>query len=528
MCGYVFFMGKKLTFSEFCDSYMKSNIVERGGDGDNLVQLSSDCFMGHSLFHVTSIDPVFQPLKTVGGYLLFNGEIYNFEELQDTYDLKDLDSDTVLLGRLIEKIGIRETIKIIYGALSITYYDTVNSEVYLYRDIWGQKPLYYWLENEEFAAASSFQFLDNLVGNERSYQLKILYDVFGFSPFGYTLNPKIHSVNPGYLTVINCSRELKITQKSFVTQNNSLIAGNTEYILGKRLRENIPNNQAAIAFSGGIDSSILAMLSYESGCRLPLYNLDIPANINEAKNVLMLTEHYGAELRRINIDHEKLCDDFAINISDHPIENKGIASTAMLANAAHKDGVRVMITGMGADEYFGGYARAQNYESLKDIYTNQSVFQILFKRTSINYKVKLFLMFLYAISNTQQEKIILTFVLLRHSRSRRYLISKFFKIRSVLRSLKISLEHLNTDADLFEQLVHFERYYIMPDFMCLPLDTIAQKYQIEMRSPFLNPDFDALLKQHPSMIYRSPKTVLRKILKKKLNYKFSKKERFQF
>ena len=97
-----------------------------------------------------------------------------------------------------------------------------------------------------------------------------------------------------------------------------------------------------------------------------------------------------------------------------------------------------------------------------------------------------------------------------------------------MRSIKISLEHLNTDADLFEQLVQFERYYIMPDFMCLPLDTVAQKYQIEMRSPFLNPEFDALLKQQPSMIYRSPKIVLRKILKKKLNYKFSKKERFQF
>ena len=150
MCGYAFYVGKSLTFTGFKAAYMKSNIVERGGDGDKLAQLSNNCFMGHSLFHVTSVEPVFQPLKIVGGYLLFNGEVYNFDELKDTYDLKDLDSDTVLVGRLIEKIGLKETLKVIYGAFSITYYDNINGELFLYRDTWGQKPLYYWLENENF------------------------------------------------------------------------------------------------------------------------------------------------------------------------------------------------------------------------------------------------------------------------------------------------------------------------------------------------------------------------------------------
>ena len=244
-------------------------------------------------------------------------------------------------------------------------------------------------------------------------------------------------------------------------------------------------------------------------------------------NVFTLTEHYGAELRKINIESDKVSDDFASDISDHPVENKGITSTAMLAEAAHKDGIRVMLTGMGADECFGGYARATSYESLKQIYTNRSAFQFLFKPLSMSFKFKLFLMFIFAISNSQKEKIILIFLALRHKQSRDYLFRNLFKIKSVLRSIEISLEHINFCDDLYEQLVHFERHYVMPDFMCLPLDTIAQKFHIEMRSPFLNPEFDIMLKQQPSVIYRSPKKALREILKEKLTYKFAKKERFQ-
>ena len=105
--------------------------------------------------------------------------------------------------------------------------------------------------------------------------------------------------------------------------------------------------------------------------------------------------------------------------------------------------------------------------------------------------------------------------------------SNFLKFKSIIRKLKISLARLKVDANLFEELVLFERHYVMPDFMCLPLDTIAQKFKIEMRSPFLNPEFDTYLNNNPSQIYKGNKILLREMLTKKLNYKFSKKERFQ-
>ena len=76
----------------------------------------------------------------------------------------------------------------------------------------GSKTTLLLLENENFSAASSFQFLDNLAGN-KLHDLKILYDLFGFSPFGSTLNPNIISVDPGYLVVINCSGTINVAQK---------------------------------------------------------------------------------------------------------------------------------------------------------------------------------------------------------------------------------------------------------------------------------------------------------------------------
>ena len=75
MCGYSIFLGKSLSYDKFKQLYLNSNIVDRGGSGDNFDNPKQGCYIGHSLFHVTSKIPVYQPIKSQNGFLLFNGEI---------------------------------------------------------------------------------------------------------------------------------------------------------------------------------------------------------------------------------------------------------------------------------------------------------------------------------------------------------------------------------------------------------------------------------------------------------------------
>ena len=108
MCGYSIFLGKSLSYDKFKQLYLNSNIVDRGGSGDNFDNPKQGCYIGHSLFHVTSKIPVYKPIKSQNGFLLFNGEIYNYTDLAKTNGWLDVDSDTILLSKLIDKYGINK------------------------------------------------------------------------------------------------------------------------------------------------------------------------------------------------------------------------------------------------------------------------------------------------------------------------------------------------------------------------------------------------------------------------------------
>ena len=99
MCGFCFSNRHISDFDVFKETYLDSNIVKRGGDGNNFLQ-KQNYFFAHSLFSVTGNEPYKQPIYDDVHYLLFNGEIFNYKELTLEYGDKDL-SDPELLFSLI-------------------------------------------------------------------------------------------------------------------------------------------------------------------------------------------------------------------------------------------------------------------------------------------------------------------------------------------------------------------------------------------------------------------------------------------
>ena len=102
-------------------------------------------------------------LSDSGKYLIvFNGEIYNFKELIEKHDLTGLHStsDTEVLVKLLDKIGVEDTLHSIIGMFSIGILDTENQKLTLIRDIAGIKPLYYGLTTKgAYSPLNSIKFL---------------------------------------------------------------------------------------------------------------------------------------------------------------------------------------------------------------------------------------------------------------------------------------------------------------------------------------------------------------------------------
>lgn len=142
-------------------------------------------------------------------HIVFNGEIYNFKELAELHQLKNLksSSDTEVIIHLLDKIGVYETIKLLNGMFAIAIVDTHINTFYLTRDFAGIKPLFYGVNNKGVVAASQFNQIFKHPWFKENLKLRpeIIKEYFGF---GYmqapnTVYDKIYQVAPGTILAFN-------------------------------------------------------------------------------------------------------------------------------------------------------------------------------------------------------------------------------------------------------------------------------------------------------------------------------------
>ena len=110
MCGYSIFLGKSLSYDKFKQLYLNSNIVDRGGSGDNFDNPKQGrLYRTFTLFTLLQRYQFTSQLSHKMDFL-FNGEIYNYTDLAKTNGWLDVDSDTILLSKLIDKYGINKAV----------------------------------------------------------------------------------------------------------------------------------------------------------------------------------------------------------------------------------------------------------------------------------------------------------------------------------------------------------------------------------------------------------------------------------
>jgi asparagine synthase (glutamine-hydrolysing) len=314
---------------------MLETIKHRGPDGSGIFA-KDDIAIGNVLLKITGGKK--QPISN-GGVLTFNGEIYNFREMAQALGITT-DSDSEVLYEMITSYGIQAAVAKSDGDYAFAY--AQNGKISIVRDPAGVKPLYYSTGNG-FAFASEKK---ALIGRN-----------------------EINSLKPGHMLTFYAG---DIVEKKITTFSpwKILAEENTaREMLFECLEQSVNKRHykpCAIAFSGGLDSSILAALCKDA----KLYSVGMKGShdigqTKKASELLALQDNL--HLHELTMNELETAIPCVINAIESTDAMKvSIALPLYFASKdAYSDGIRVILSGQGADELFAGYKRYESMTTLE-------------------------------------------------------------------------------------------------------------------------------------------------------------------
>jgi asparagine synthase (glutamine-hydrolysing) len=253
MCGYLLSVTKqKINNSKWNKSFL--SIKHRGPDSSKIKFYKNKLFNLKFGFHRLSIvdnqnKKANQPFESEKSILLFNGEIYNYIFLKEKLLKKKIQfktsSDTEVLLKYLETYGLSKTLKDLDGMWSFTWFLKKENKIYLSRDQYGQKPLYYYKNNNVFLIASEIKALLTLINKKHSIDRSCASNFLNYHLIDYndkTLFSNIKQIQPSYYGIIYLNRKLNIKKYCYYQfkkkQNNFSFQKNTK-ILAKNLKFHI-------------------------------------------------------------------------------------------------------------------------------------------------------------------------------------------------------------------------------------------------------------------------------------------------
>lgn len=343
-----------------------------------------------------------QPMqsKSTRFMVVFNGEIYNFKEIAAELAQRGWvfqgHSDTEVLLAAIETWGVEESLKKFNGMFAFALWDKHEEELYLARDKFGEKPLYWgWsgktlLFSSEMKALKKYKKL-NLEIDRHSLNLFMRYS---YIPAPYTIFKNIEKVEPGCCLRINKKKEIeKITYwapkeviEKIETNNKPINEEEALDLLEKTMMHSIALRSIADVpigtfLSGGIDSSLItAMMQINSSKPINTFTIGFSEQkFNEAPYAKAIASHLLTHHTELYVTNDHALDVIPKlpHLYDEPFADSSQIPTYLVSQLARQS-VTVCLTGDGGDELFGGYNR---YTWGANFYDNLSKFPLVFRKT---------------------------------------------------------------------------------------------------------------------------------------------------
>lgn len=367
MCGIVGFTGKYANRRAIVKK-MQDRIIHRGPDGQNSY-VEEGVALGHVRLSIIDIQGGIQPMQNEDGRLtvVFNGEIYNYRELQMEliamgHHFRSC-SDTEVLLHGYEAWGTK-LMEHLRGMFAFVIWDRKQRKLFGARDFFGIKPLYYTLMGGELMFASEIKaFLDHPYFKKELNEERLAdYMTFGCVPGTETMFKNVFKLAPGHYFEFE-NGVMTITQyyqaafhpdreKSFEQFRDEL-----EAVIGESIRAHeVADVEVGCFLSSGVDSSYVAS-QLARHKQINTYSVGFAdARYDESADAAKLAEELHVANCRAIIDADDYFESLpkAQYYLDEPLGNPSANSLWHLCQLAGED-LKVVLSGEGADEMFGGY-----------------------------------------------------------------------------------------------------------------------------------------------------------------------------
>lgn len=491
---------------------------DRGFFVDEKVALA----LGHtrlSFIDLTSAGHQPMVLETINGnskfVITFNGEIYNFLELRNELQKKgrqfETKTDTEVILAAFAEWGT-ESFSKLRGMFAFALWDDSAKKLYLVKDRYGIKPLYYYSDREKFIFASTVKALSSrgIVPDKKNEKAAIGFLLFGSVPLPHTTISGVSGMPAGYYLVRDYNGEEKLIKyyeplnyfygsgDNSAEKENVLALGYKSLVSEVRslLEESVRLHMVSDAplgvfLSGGVDSSVISILASRER-QDPLTTLSITfdeAEYSEKKYQDLVASRIKSDHREYKItktDFENSLSDIWDAMDQPTIDG---VNTYFVAQAAKKVGLKAVLSGLGADEIFMGYPNFRRANQLRNL-------QLLVSKTFLRKG-----QFLGNILGDRWRKInylkngdVLSFYLA---------IRGLFDSREVGRHLDINISEVNNFIDSVfadyslsdsrlnrmhpaDLLSYLELKFYLQNQLLKDSDFMAMRHSIEIRVPFLD------------------------------------------
>lgn len=354
---------------------MNTKIAHRGPD-DAGVFLSSGISLGHRRLSIIDLSSAgHQPMVSRDGRyaIVYNGELYNFKEIKAELGeykfFSNSDTEVVLCAYAKWGAGCLEKFN---GIFAFAIWDKERQELFLARDQFGIKPLYYYLQNGKFIFSSETK----AILEHGQIDKKLNYNSLNcYLRFLYVLGPEtmwqeIKKMPPGHFAFLkNGNLELKRyydleikNDLNNISEMKELIRKNVFDAVRRQL---ISDRPVGLFLSGGLDSSIIcAAMAQEARGPIKTFSVGFETDIEtekfnaDFKIAARTAEYFKTDHNPVMISAKDVAANFenCVIAMDEPVSNHIQVATYLLAKEAKKQ-VAVVLGGDGGDELFGGYDR---------------------------------------------------------------------------------------------------------------------------------------------------------------------------
>ena len=496
-------------------------LYHRGPDYQELKsfkQANQQVFLGHTRLSIVDLSEAGnQPMTTcdLQSEIVFNGEVYNHLDFRKDINQKKFlgHSDTESVLYALHEKGSR-AIELFNGIFAFSFLDKKRNKLILARDPFGVKPLYYFFDGKKFLFSSELKFITKHIPNkEISNESLYTFLKLRYNPSPQTLFKNVFKVKPGHFMELDLNSMQLSDQKLYasipeneikMTEADALMLYEEKLLkaVERQLMSDVP---ISILLSGGVDSALITQLankvSGKTGFDSFTAGYSFASEVNELDDAKISSKYLKTKHNEVIIGEKDFLEYLPkfINIIEEPLGSQSIFPMFYLSEAIKNSGFKVVLSGQGVDEPWGGYPKYnfQNYfESIPNLpYNKLSFLRKIAKgdkfRRGLNSisepdRINRFMETCSVLDDYQLDDLILNKSMLKHND---VVYSQFKDVFNTYNLL---------ERDAVSALMSFDTRMNLSDDLLTYTDKISMCHSLEVRVPFLDVELVQAIESIPS------------------------------